>query len=131
MEITTSIPQPPQPQSATPAALPGAHAAKQTTELPPPATVQEAPKTQEAAVQLQKQSEQDRFQSVRKAATALRDVFVVSDKIFTIFKDSSGQFITRFTSLRDGKVTYYPEPDILAFNERLKVKADTLVQVDA
>jgi hypothetical protein len=45
-----------------------------------------------------------------------KDVFVVGDSRFTIFKDVSGQFITRFTSLRDGTVTYVPEPDILRFS---------------
>jgi hypothetical protein len=44
------------------------------------------------------------------------DTFAVSDKTFTIFKDSSGQYITRFTSLVDGSVTYLPEPEILKFS---------------
>ena len=47
---------------------------------------------------------------------SFQDVFAVSDTTFTIFKDSSGQYITRFTSLRDGSVTYIPEPDILKFS---------------
>ena len=54
-----------------------------------------------------------RYQAVQQAAqAAAANVYVVSDKKFTIFKDASGQYITRFTSLRDGKVTYIPEPQI-------------------
>jgi hypothetical protein len=36
----------------------------------------------------------------------------VSDQKFTIYKDAAGQYITRFTSLRDGSVTYIPEPEL-------------------
>jgi hypothetical protein len=62
------------------------------------------------AMKLQ-QAQARREQAVRQAA----DTFVVSDKSFTIYKDISGQFVTRFTSLRDGKVTYIPEPDVLSW----------------
>lgn len=56
--------------------------------------------------------EQQRLQAVRRMSQKIADVFVVSDRTFTIFKDSTGQYITRFTSLRDGKVTYIPEPNL-------------------
>ena len=58
-------------------------------------------------------AEQQREQAVQRAAQSISEVFVVSDKTFTIFKDITGQYITRFTSLRDGKVTYIPEPNLL------------------
>jgi len=57
-------------------------------------------------------AEAQRFQAVQRAAQAVSDIFVVSDRTFTIFKDVSGQYVTRFTSLRDGKVTYIPEPNL-------------------
>jgi len=57
-------------------------------------------------------AEQQRLQAVHRAAQAVSDIFVVSDRTFTIFKDTSGQYVTRFTSLRDGKVTYIPEPNL-------------------
>ena len=57
-------------------------------------------------------ADQQRLQAVQRAAQNIANVFVVSDKIFTIFKDSTGQYITRFTSLRDGRVTYVPEPEL-------------------
>lgn len=57
-------------------------------------------------------AEQQRFQTVQRLSQQVADVFVVSDRTFTIFKDVSGQYVTRFTSLRDGKVTYIPEPNL-------------------
>lgn len=57
-------------------------------------------------------AEQQRFQTVQNVSQQIADTFVVSDRTFTIFKDATGQYITRFTSLRDGKVTYIPEPNL-------------------
>jgi hypothetical protein len=59
-----------------------------------------------------KAAEQRRYEAVKQMAKAVANVYVVSDRTFSIFKDSSGQYITRFTSLRDGQVTYIPEPDL-------------------
>ncbi len=57
-------------------------------------------------------AQQQRFQAVQHVSQQIADTFVVSDRTFTIFKDATGQYITRFTSLRDGKVTYIPEPNL-------------------
>jgi hypothetical protein len=43
------------------------------------------------------------------------DPYVVSDRTFTIFKDATGQYVVRYRSLRDGKITYVPEPAILPY----------------
>ena len=37
----------------------------------------------------------------------------VSDVRFTIFKDSGGQFITRFTNIVSGEVSQVPEPQLM------------------
>ena len=69
--------------------------------------------------------EQQRFQAVQRISQQVADVYVVSDRTFTIFKDVSGQYITRFTSLRDGKVTYIPEPNLFRLggeSDRISVK---------
>jgi hypothetical protein len=58
-------------------------------------------------------AEQRRLEAVERAARAAANTYVISDKTFTIFKDSTGQYITRFTSLRDSRVTYIPEPELL------------------
>lgn len=58
-------------------------------------------------------AEQKRFEAVQRAAQGIANLFVISDQRFTIFKDSAGQYITRFTNLRDGRVMYIPEPDLL------------------
>ncbi len=59
--------------------------------------------------------EQRRYERVAQAASRLAggDPFPISDQRFTIYKDSSGQYITRYTSLRDGRVTYIPEQRLL------------------
>lgn len=63
-----------------------------------------------------KQVDEKRFNAIKK--TIERETSsggtMISDSRFTIFKDSkSGQYITRFTNLQNGAVTYVPEPDIL------------------
>lgn len=64
-----------------------------------------------------KRADEKRFNEIRRTVereTKGSEFFAVRDTRFTIFKDSvTGQYITRFTSLRDGSVTYVPEPEIL------------------
>jgi hypothetical protein len=88
---------------------------KQKNETPVLTTGQRQPDAAIAA-------EDKRYQQVLKAAKAVAaDAYVVSDKSFSIFKDVSGQYITRYTSLRDGRVTYIPEPRLLQmFDSRYK-----------
>lgn len=70
----------------------------------------------------QKLAEQQRLQTVQRLSQKVADVYVVSDRTFSIFKDTSGQYVTRFTSLRDGRVTYVPEPNLV----KLGGESDTL-----
>lgn len=58
-------------------------------------------------------AEQARVDTVKRAAEQIANNYVLGDKTFAIFKDATGQYITRFTNLRDGKVTYIPEPNLL------------------
>lgn len=61
-------------------------------------------------------SDAARLESLRAAAqSAIRNFFAVSDTTFTIFKDSSGQYITRIKSLRDGTIKTYPEQNAFDF----------------
>lgn len=61
-----------------------------------------------------KMVDQKRMDTIRNALRqAFASSYVVSDKSFTIYKDMTGQYITRFTNLKDGTVTYVPEPEIL------------------
>jgi hypothetical protein len=46
--------------------------------------------------------------AIRQIESAYKDTYAVSDKSFTIFKDVTGQYITRYVSLRDGSVSYEP-----------------------
>jgi hypothetical protein len=77
-------------------------------------------------------TETKRQVAVQTAAKSFfKDVYAVSDTTFSIYKDASGQYITRYTSLRDGKVTYIPEPDMLEYLERRKHVREALVEIQA
>jgi hypothetical protein len=59
-------------------------------------------------------AEQQRYNQVLNASQAAAgNTYPVSDKSFTIFKNTDGQYVTRYTSLRDGKVTYVPEQTLV------------------
>ena len=75
--------------------------------------------------------EQKRADAVKAASQQAAETFVVSDHSFTIFKDATGQYITRFTSLRDGKVTYIPEPNIFKMGNSGGSSSQPLVQIKA
>ena len=59
------------------------------------------------------------YEAVQRAAEALKNTFAVSDVRFTIFKDIAGDYVTRFTSLRDGSVKYYPQKTLF---ETVKIR---------
>jgi hypothetical protein len=59
-------------------------------------------------------AEQQRYDQVLNASQNVAgNSYAVSDKSFTIFKNTDGQYVTRYTSLRDGKVTYVPEQTLV------------------
>ena len=68
---------------------------------------------------------------VESAKSYAADFFAIADTRFTIFKDGSGQYITRFTNLRDGTVTYFPEPEILAYMERKGAEREAFYEMNA
>jgi hypothetical protein len=68
----------------------------------------------------------DSYEQVIQKAS---DQYAISDQTFTIFKDSDGKYITRYTSLRDGTVTYVPEATIvknLPSSEKQKISIPLL-----
>jgi hypothetical protein len=91
---------------------------KPVVSIPSPAPVAQNPEVPFVSIGAgdtgfdQQIAEQQRFQAVQRLSQQMVDPYVVSDRTFTIFKDATGQYITRFTSLRDGKVTYIPEPNL-------------------
>lgn len=76
-------------------------------------------------------AEKERFEVVLKASRMFKNVYAVSDMTFTIFKDGNGQFVTRFTSLKDGSVTYIPEPEILQYMESVGERRAAMIEVEA
>ena len=77
-------------------------------------------------------SDEERYARLkRNAKNFFNDVYAVSDSTFTIFKDSTGQFITRMTSLRDGSVKYVPEFDVLQYIESRTAAREALLEIEA
>ena len=76
-------------------------------------------------------AEQKRAQTVQQTSQQISNAYVLGDQSFTIFKDSTGQYITRFTSLRDGKVTYIPEPSLYKMGGSSGADATPIVKIQA
>lgn len=75
-------------------------------------------------------AEEKRYDQVLAASQSLvRDAYPLSDKSFAIYKDSSGQYITRYTSLRDGRVTYIPEQRLLQIFESAQKSLANAAQI--
>lgn len=70
--------------------------------------------SQVALEQMVADAENQRMASLRRAAENVNP-YPLGNMRFTIYKDMSGQYITRFTSLIDGKVTYIPEPNVMSW----------------
>jgi hypothetical protein len=51
--------------------------------------------------------------AARQAELSFKNVYALGDQQFSIFKDATGKYITRYVSLRDGKVTYTPAPSFV------------------
>jgi hypothetical protein len=89
-----------------------------------------APQKPEIRLPDQNLTDQKRAETVQRVAQAIqRDFFAVSDTKFTIFKDGAGQYITRITSLRDGRITYIPEPKIYEYLDRTLSSRHSLVEL--
>lgn len=62
----------------------------------------------------QPENPQAQYESeIRKAASSFKDAYPLGDTSFSLFKDTTGTLITRYTSLIDGKITYVPEPTLV------------------
>lgn len=76
--------------------------------------------SQDVPVPSPQEAEQAKISYLEKASAAYRAFFYPMGEVkFTIYKDSTGQYITRFTSLIDGTVTHIPEQNILDSMSRL------------
>ncbi len=71
------------------------------------------------------------YESVRKAAEAVKTMFAVSDVRFTIFKDLAGDYVTRFTSLRDGTVKYFPQKSLFEMVQLRTNRVEGLFDAEA
>lgn len=89
---------------------PAAQAKPAAPAVPLPRPVADIPLPVEAQVQ---SAEQQRYETVKRASQEAPNVYPLGDRTFTIFKDSSGQYVTRYVSMRTGQVSYVPEPETL------------------
>jgi hypothetical protein len=106
-----------------------AQPAQSTPALPAPSAAPSAPQEQ---VSFNAQAaEQSRADAVLRAAQQIANVFVIGDQTFSLFKDATGQYITRFTNLRDGKVTYIPEPTLFKMSTGGGSGTEPLVKIQA
>ncbi len=65
--------------------------------------------------EIRPEMEERRFAQVTEAAKQIvKDFYPISDTRFNIFKDGSGQYVTRVTNMRDGSMTFFPESQALA-----------------
>ena len=82
--------------------------------IPAPAPVEQKPQVAPT------NADDARLEEVTKAAQVVQsNYFIVSDVRFTIFKDIAGDYVTRFTSLKDGSVKYFPQKSLF---EEMKVR---------
>jgi hypothetical protein len=80
---------------------------KPQVKLPVPQSTEAAPK-----VKAPETAEKALYEEVKRTAESVKSLFVVSDVRFTIFKDVAGDYVTRFTSLKDGSVKYFPQKSL-------------------
>lgn len=97
-----------------PQGLPGASSTDIQVAQKQPEQVPESLPTTPSESSTPHDAEQQRYDQVLNASqTVAGNTYAVSDKSFTIFKNTDGQYVTRYTSLRDGKVTYVPEQTLV------------------
>lgn len=54
-------------------------------------------------------------EAIKQAALSFKDFYALSDQKFSIFKDATGQYITRYVSLHDSSITYVPAPVLMKY----------------
>lgn len=91
----------------------------------------QAPAPKDVEITKAPDTEVRRLEMLTKAAKGLANYFVVSDVKFTIYKDSVGQYITKFTNLKDGSITVFPEPEVFEMYTRLTGEDLNLISTKA
>lgn len=99
-------------------------APKVEVQLPLPQPASPAAPIVAPKIELPSNSEAQRYAKVKAAAEVVKNTYAVSDTRFTIFKDSTGDYVTKFTSLRDGTVKYFPEKTLFELTQARNAKFD-------
>lgn len=75
------------------------------------------------------QAEAVRLENLKQAAHNAPQP--LGSQSFTMFKDSSGQVITRFRDANSGKVVYIPEPQLLRLSQASSGGGQSLLNINA
>jgi hypothetical protein len=110
---------------------PGHSAAAELPVLPKPSTAAQVAPTPSTQQQFDATADEKQYQVIRRASEDLANFFVVGDSSVAIFKDATGQYVTRYTSLRDGKVTYIPQPKLMSLHASQNFDSASLVKIEA
>ena len=84
-----------------------------------------------APVKVPESADKARYEAVRQATEAVKNLFAVSDFRFAIFKDIAGDYVTRFTSLRDGTVKYFPQKSLFEMAQIRTARLEGLFDTQA
>jgi hypothetical protein len=78
-------------------------------------------------------AEQTRYQANQQMAqhVQIANPYVVGDQEFSLFKDATGQYITRYVNLKSGKVTYIPEPTLFKMHSDSGGQSQPLLNIQA
>ena len=76
-------------------------------------------------------AEKAHYEEIKRAAESIQSTFAVSDVRFTIFKDVAGDYVTRFTSLRDGSVKYFPQKSLYQLMQIRQAKLESIFDTKA
>lgn len=87
--------------------------------------------TSQAAKAAQTSEEQRYEQVVLASKHMFKDVYPLGDKTLTFYKDANGQYVTRYTSLRDGRVTYVPELRLLQAFDASQRARKSIIEIQA
>ena len=97
------------------------NSAQNTTAQSTANTAQSAPQPTDAP-QAPSTALEARYEEVKQASRTIQtNFYAVSDVSFTIFKDLDGDYVTRYTSLKDGSVKYYSPKRFVCTNADLKI----------
>lgn len=120
------IPQPSAPQ--------GGHSAPEVrgpqADIPAAVRSSSAPRMNEKAIEATKDTDASRLDRVRGGAQMMKQA-LGSGETFAIYRNGSGELVTRFTNRTSGIVRYIPEQSVIQFKEAIDRQRDAIIDTQA